>query len=495
MATIETQQRVTLKLMVSKERKKVIFAEAGKDFVDVLFGFMTLPLGTIVRLVNSKDSNIEAVKVGSLNSLYESVQNLDEECLFTDTCKEMLLKPRNSMEAYCKHLKLNIEHAEPSQYFVCNNLLACRYKSSLLLSTSNDKTCTCGNLLAKPISLNSNGPHGFVKSNVSFIITDDLHVVPTSMDTFFHLMKNSGIKDMSCVNEMIVNITQDQVTNLLKSCLVSETTLTDFFLEEELFYKRLERVNPSSCDFNAKDDRKIEVKLMKRKLNGKIVFAQGKEDFADFLLSFLTLQLGGVVHLLEGCSSMGNIDGLYKSIVDLDDVYWTTKEVKNKLVNLGIAPHFKLNNHFLPIHESDAPNLFCYTNVQYASHKPGRISSTFLTDCYLTFECKAVQGHLETCKPLEFIDGVSNSGNGEGFVKGPTMYMVTDGLVVMPMSSISIASLLKSMGIPFSGLEEKVVSIGIEEGVSILRASLTSPSALTNGLGHLLNNNVKRKRK
>lgn len=39
--------QVPLTFMVDKERKKVLYAEAGKDFVDVLFSFLTLPLGTI----------------------------------------------------------------------------------------------------------------------------------------------------------------------------------------------------------------------------------------------------------------------------------------------------------------------------------------------------------------------------------------------------------------------------------------------------------------
>jgi len=51
--------------MVVKERSKVLYAEAGKDFVDVLFSFLTLPLGTIAVLV-AKESNIEAVEFGSI---------------------------------------------------------------------------------------------------------------------------------------------------------------------------------------------------------------------------------------------------------------------------------------------------------------------------------------------------------------------------------------------------------------------------------------------
>lgn len=74
------------------------------------------------------------------------------------------------------------------------------------------------------------------------------------------------------------------------------------------------------------------MKIMHRKSNGEILFAQGQEDFADFIFSLLTIPLGGVVHFMEGCS-FGSIYGLYKSVIDLAEEYWTTKEVKDKLVN------------------------------------------------------------------------------------------------------------------------------------------------------------------
>jgi hypothetical protein len=111
------RNKVTLRVMMNKERNKVIYAEAGKDFVDALFSFLTLPLGTIARLV-AEESNIEAVRFGSISSIYQSVINLDEQCIWSHTCKEMLLKPRNSMEAYCQKMKLNIDNTEPMQHFV-----------------------------------------------------------------------------------------------------------------------------------------------------------------------------------------------------------------------------------------------------------------------------------------------------------------------------------------------------------------------------------------
>jgi hypothetical protein len=57
--------------LVDNEKKKVVVAESGKDFVDVLLIFLTLPMGTIVRLLGKESS------LGCFDELYKSVESLD----------------------------------------------------------------------------------------------------------------------------------------------------------------------------------------------------------------------------------------------------------------------------------------------------------------------------------------------------------------------------------------------------------------------------------
>ena len=80
--SVQPNDRVRLRALVDKESNKVVYAEVGKDFVDALFSFLILPLGTIARLV-AKESNIEGIKFGSISSLYQSVSDLDQQCLWS----------------------------------------------------------------------------------------------------------------------------------------------------------------------------------------------------------------------------------------------------------------------------------------------------------------------------------------------------------------------------------------------------------------------------
>ncbi|KAL8031336.1 hypothetical protein ABFX02_13G017550 [Erythranthe guttata] len=62
------------------------------------------------------------------------------------------------------------------------------------------------------------------------------------------------------------------------------------------------------------------------------------------------------------------------------------------------------------------------------------------------------------------------------------MYKITDDLTVTPFHMTSTISSLRGLNIPVSDVRELELEIGLEEALSILKASLTSTSALTDGL-------------
>ncbi|GLT66918.1 hypothetical protein SLA2020_392580 [Shorea laevis] len=74
----------------------------------------------------------------------------------------------------------------------------------------------------------------------------------------------------------------------------------------------------------------------------------------------------------------------------------------------------------------------------------------------------------------------SSSEKQGGFVKGMVTYMVTDNLEVRPMSTISSISMLNKFNVKEIGtLKEKVVDVGMDLGVKLLKVSLQSKTVLT----------------
>ncbi|GMI87078.1 hypothetical protein HRI_002377100 [Hibiscus trionum] len=90
-AATTTTSTMRLKLLIDREGKRVVCAEADKDFVDFLFNILLLPFGAVTRLLTKE------AMVGCLGNLYRTVENLD---------KESLLKPKHSPQGLyrCSHL-------------------------------------------------------------------------------------------------------------------------------------------------------------------------------------------------------------------------------------------------------------------------------------------------------------------------------------------------------------------------------------------------------
>lgn len=86
---------LTLKLLIDKKRQKFLFADGAKDFVDFLFtllSLLSLPAGTIIRLL-SKDA-----MVGRLGKLYESIETLNYEYLQPNLEKD----PQTQRTRHCR---------------------------------------------------------------------------------------------------------------------------------------------------------------------------------------------------------------------------------------------------------------------------------------------------------------------------------------------------------------------------------------------------------
>ncbi|KAF7825583.1 DUF674 family protein [Senna tora] len=450
-----TPKQISLTLMVDRGRNRVLFAEAGKDFADVLLSFLTLPLGTIARLV-SKGSNLKAVRFGCISSLYESVGNLDRKYFCTNTCKEMLLMTRNTMEAHCGNLKINIDDTVPTKYFICPKLNV---------------------------------------ESATIVILDDLSVIIDNSFASLDLLRSWGIKDAP--KELTVNITQNEVLDLLKCALLSKASLTDLFLNKKKQYSVNNEVEDSYCLMNSeavKDTKvKLKVKVTVKKSNGKVMYAKVENDFVDLLFSFLTLPVGTLEHILGGDSCLGWLSKLYTSVVDLNAKFFDSMDLKEMiinpeesmdlkqmLINPEVALHFKVTSKFLKVRKVTHPKYCCRTK----SDRNGTSSS--LTSAFKQYGCATSSSN--DCKVrsrVKLVDHPKKFDEVGAFVKGVSMFMVTDDLVVKPFSLSSIVSYLNESNVDFDDLEERIIYVSVKEVMAILKASLNSSSALTTVLSPL----------
>jgi hypothetical protein len=152
------------------------------------------------------------VSVGCLNKLYQSVRDLDIECLITEKNKEMLLQPTNASQNYSSSLKLNIDDTKPAKYFLCTKFNGCT--SSRYMNISSNQKCRCSIFYTRSVTL-KHFHKGFVNDSTSFVATDNLFVMPNSVQyTGLCLLQALGVKSATSVKELIVNVTEDTVMHL-----------------------------------------------------------------------------------------------------------------------------------------------------------------------------------------------------------------------------------------------------------------------------------------
>ncbi|MFQ6623283.1 hypothetical protein Gotur_002869 [Gossypium turneri] len=442
----EDPTKVSIKLLIDQESSKVIVAEAGSDIVDILRSLLKFPLGNIARLLGKHQC---LQRAGCLNNLCNSVENLSLTSFRTDACKSMLLNPRSVYEdEYSKKLKLYMDVSEPTGYFLCGTYLC--IKTSRWFSHYKTSRCSCGKLMNNPtdkderLHIKSNAYKDESEGESMFFITVNLRVMHGLPGDLMNILLNLGINNVCQIEEKVVDISSNEMSNLLSHSLFSKTTLTDVFLRKQstMFVQQFMLVAPNVEERTEKDS-KTRVKIMLRKSDRKILYGEANEDFVDLLFSFLAIPLESALELLGGKGfPVGSISNLLK---DLDTTFSITKQ---KNYQDGILPPF----YSCPI------------------ELPSICSQPPTENVHVSYGC---------LKQLDPKSPIPKNTNSTGYLKKKSVFVITDDLVVKSLSSVSCFSLLKETGTPLCDVEQQIIRIGEFEALALLRACLCSSSALS----------------
>ncbi|CAH9147772.1 unnamed protein product [Cuscuta epithymum] len=263
-----------------------------------------------------------------------------------------------------------------------------------------------------------------------------------------------GSRDWSSrIREMCVQVSKAEVICLLARSLVSESPISDVFLTDVPAYgtagiqmKPLKLVSTFSSpaseslqNAEQSNDASVNLKVTLVKSTQEILFGEATNEFFDFMCSFLTTPIGSMMRVLEGQSGLKCMDNLYTSVLELD------------------------------------PNWF------HSSNKCGLLELCIAQD----HNCK--KQLIKSFNTKHILEHLISSRWSNNFTVEPSMFLVPDDFEVKPLSATSSFLLLKKLEISFSQTEERCVTVGMKEAISLLKAALTSTSsALTKGLGPFL---------
>ncbi|KAG8369636.1 hypothetical protein BUALT_Bualt14G0034200 [Buddleja alternifolia] len=166
---------------------------------------------------------------------------------------------------------------------------------------------------------------------------------------------------------------------------------------------------------------------------------------------------------------MGSLANLYESIENLNETYIQPNHTKATLLKPTPPPNLGYSSPLMLLNHAPAPTQKMFYKCSYCSSS------------YVSEDPKAVcPGCSSTMSRNMSYVAPQQEGSGEGgYVKGVVTYMVFDDLVVTPLSVTSSITLLNRFNVEVNALEEKVVNLGMDQAIKLLKASLQSKTVLT----------------
>ncbi|KAG0600348.1 hypothetical protein M758_11G026500 [Ceratodon purpureus] len=255
----------TFKVSVLRCRKtsRVLFLEAGKDFVDTLFSFLVLPIGTIIHMLSNAGGQVKVLNRG-ISSIFDSVEKLD--CSFLHVDKKSLMQPRPAVVGTCGSTGLlqGLEAAEtkrpskesielPKVYYQCGHC-------DSVLSITKGKLCEeCDTnshythrMTVPPAELDTlkekilkafveeesndvvanatcSTGQGFVRENITYMVTDSLEVMPSTTIRSIQVLNKLKVATLADLENTDINVGITQILQLLRSAVTSSSCLNDVF--------------------------------------------------------------------------------------------------------------------------------------------------------------------------------------------------------------------------------------------------------------------------
>ncbi|XP_020866032.1 uncharacterized protein LOC9328683 [Arabidopsis lyrata subsp. lyrata] len=200
---------MSVSVFTRKQDKKVLYIESEKDFVDLLFTFLVLPLNSAWKLAGS---NLVLGCINNLCESFNSLSSIEGSNAFNSRC---VLPWYYS----CQQPLLDVCYAERDK----DLSLATYPYTHKPMDPRCDKTAEVGVC------------SGFVKRGTTFMVSDDLTIKPMDLSSTICSLKKWNM-DLDDIEEQVINISKAEAIRLLRASFVTSTALNTVF--ESLLQKK-----------------------------------------------------------------------------------------------------------------------------------------------------------------------------------------------------------------------------------------------------------------
>ncbi|KAF3342018.1 hypothetical protein FCM35_KLT00656 [Carex littledalei] len=220
-----------LKLLIEKKSQKVLFAEVGKDVVDFLFSLLSLPIGSVAKLITEESI------LGPLRNTYCSWEQLDHSFLSSSgmTANKLIIPEIFPTSSSSFDLLLSSASPVPTvkeKVYACNCNCKFTYEYGTYCKSCNF-TRKDFSYVGSSVTKETVKRDGYIKSGFTYAIMDDLSMVPMTPLASIELLDKLGFQDLSLLEKKTVSLDVQQGLELLKTSFSSKNVLTDMFLAKK----------------------------------------------------------------------------------------------------------------------------------------------------------------------------------------------------------------------------------------------------------------------
>ena len=179
---------IKIKLIQTRDDDSVVYAEAGADFIDLVFSLLSTPLGSVIKAYGQWSPN------GCIDNLYRSIAG--RGCI-KEECQDLLLSPKWAPHFGCSINVLQVKelYARMLQVKCYTCLRAFRH------------TCHCklpGHSIIRLNETNPKASGSYIKGGPrNFIVTNSLRILHFSLANTLQLLREAKIPKEKLVEKEI----------------------------------------------------------------------------------------------------------------------------------------------------------------------------------------------------------------------------------------------------------------------------------------------------
>ena len=208
---------VSLKLVIDNNSHQVLYAEAGKEFIDFLFTILALPVATFFPILNQEI-------VGSLGIIYESFKNFSPTYLQPYLNQYSLMYPTVYFPGNAGGLLQlpSVQSSTSRKFYRCvdGHAFVSHFVDQRVINNSSALCPKCGKNMDRLVNFvdrsignksSSFNEGGYVKGVVTYMVMDDLAVKPLSTFSISRLLKQFQVMEIGALEEKVVHLGKDEV--------------------------------------------------------------------------------------------------------------------------------------------------------------------------------------------------------------------------------------------------------------------------------------------